>query len=100
MNDSGACITSQPLFACQEMIWFRFKAPTISSTGMTDMPVEISYEIICALERMPHRTSRIVRVRRVAREHDAIHAHRNDEPKGVENADVQIRDDHLLIANL
>ena len=37
------------------MIWLKFKLPAMSSTGMTDMPIEISYEIICALDRMPPR---------------------------------------------
>ena len=31
----------------------RFKLPTMSNTGMTLKPIEISYEIIWALERMP-----------------------------------------------
>ena len=42
---------------------------------------------------------RIFRVRRVARQHDAINAERHD-AEGVEDADVQIRDDHFLVADL
>ncbi len=38
---------------------------------------------------------RILRVRRVTRQHDAVNAHRDD-AKRVENADVQICDDHFL----
>ena len=53
MNETGANITIQPCADCQLMIWPKFKLPTMSSTGMTDMPMEISYEIICALDRMP-----------------------------------------------
>ena len=33
----------------------KFKLPAISNTGITDMPIAISYEIICALARMPPR---------------------------------------------
>ena len=38
-----------------------------------------------------------LRIRRVASQHDAIHAERHD-AEGVEDADVQVRDDHLLRA--
>jgi len=68
----------------------------MSSTGMTDMPIEISYEIICALERMPRTSDTLSSPR--SREHDAIHAHRDD-AECVVSADVQVRDDHLLIAD-
>ena len=42
---------------------------------------------------------RIFRIRRVTRQHDAINAQRNNAER-VENADVQIRNDHFLIADL
>jgi len=35
------------------MIWFRFNAPTMSKHRDDRHAHEISYEIICALERMP-----------------------------------------------
>src|SRR5688500_83914 len=45
--------TFHPPYAC----WFTIEAsvtfPARSSTGIVDNPIEISYEIICALERSP-----------------------------------------------
>ncbi len=37
------------------MTWLRLRSPTSMKTGTTERPIAISYEIICALERMPPR---------------------------------------------
>ena len=59
------------------------------------MPMAISYEIICALERMPPRNG-IFRIRRVSRQNDSINAQRNDAER-VKNSDIQIRNHHFLM---
>ena len=41
------------MWACCATIADSDTFPASSSTGMVDMPIAISYEIICALERSP-----------------------------------------------
>src|SRR4029078_13655654 len=52
-NATVRLTTFHPPHACWSMIELRLTLPASKSTGIVDIPIEISYETICALERRP-----------------------------------------------
>src|SRR6478672_3192592 len=56
-NATVRLTTFQPPHACCSMILFKLTFPARRSTGIVDIPMEISYEIIWALERSPPRSA-------------------------------------------
>ena len=53
MTNDGANSTANHSDACAETIWLVDIVPAYRNTATNDRPIEISYEIIWALERSP-----------------------------------------------